>query len=311
MLLADDAVKAAFMPAETPELAVFLQAAPKPVFNCNFRDYHRRRNIALLLQYDGRDFAGFQRQKNALSVQEVLERCLSRLCGEDILIYGCSRTDAKVSALAYVANFYTDAAIPLAAFPLACQALLPPSVSVLEAVEVEHDFNARFSTLAKTYYYDLLLARFVPALLRPSLCRCYYQLDVNKMKEAAALLVGEHDFRAFCAAKAQVTDYRRRVLSLQLREFTLAAPFNLPCLRFVISGDGFLYNMVRIIVGTLTDVGRGRLSVAEVAALLAAGERTRAGMTMPPEGLTLAQVYYPERLFASLSDSPAAGSRRG
>lgn len=274
----------------------FLTNKAEPTFNCNFRDYGRKRNIALLIQYEGTDFSGWQRQMNAPSVQACLESALSTICQEEILVYGCSRTDAGVHALAYVASFYTNCAIPVQNLPLACRSLLPATISVLQAYEMPHSFNARFSTLAKAYNYDLVLAKLQPALCSKTYAQCFYALDLEKMAQAAKLIVGEHDFHAFCGAKAEVNSYVRRVLAIELFTANTSYPAYLPCLRIRVTGEGFLYNMVRIIAGTLVFVGANKLSFADVEQALTTGNRKLAGPTLEAKGLTLAQVFYTKEL---------------
>lgn len=274
----------------------FLAKQAAPVFNCNFRDFERKRNIALVIQYDGTDFSGWQRQTNAPSVQAALEEALGHICQEDILVYGCSRTDAGVHALAYVASFYTNCAIPVRNLPLACRSFLPSGISVLQAYEMPHMFNARFSTLAKSYTYDLVLAKLVPALLSRTYTQCYYAVDVELMQKAASLIVGEHDFQAFCGAKAEVNSYVRRVLAIELTTSNSGYPAYLDCVRVRVTGDGFLYNMVRIIVGTLLFVGAKKLSLDSVELALQTGNRKLAGPTLEARGLTLEHVFYKDSL---------------
>lgn len=280
----------------SPAVCEFLTNKAEPTFNCNFRDYGRKRNIALLIQYEGTDFSGWQRQTNAPSVQACLESALSTICQEEILIYGCSRTDAGVHAIAYVASFYTNCAIPVQNLPLACRSLLPTTISVLKAYEMPHSFNARFSTLAKAYNYDLVLAKVQPALYSKTYVQCFYALDLEKMRQAAKLIVGEHDFRAFCGAKAEVNSYVRRVLAIELFTADTSYPAYLPCLRIRVTGEGFLYNMVRIIAGTLVFVGANKLSLTEVEQAIITGNRKLAGPTLEAKGLTLAQVFYVKEL---------------
>ncbi|KXB38971.1 tRNA pseudouridine synthase A [Amygdalobacter nucleatus] len=278
------------------EIKAFLAKQTEPVFNCNFRDYDRKRNIALVLQYEGTNFSGWQRQTNAPSVQAALEACLTNICQENIIVYGCSRTDAGVHARAYVASFYTNCQIPSANLPLACRSYLPEDISVLAAYEMPHTFNARFSTLAKTYTYDLVLSKVQPALCSRTTTLCYYPLDIAQIQQACALIVGEHDFRAFCGAKAEVNSYVRRVISLDASKADTGYPSYLPILRFRITGDGFLYNMVRIIAGTLMAVGAKQRSLEDVENALITGNRKLAGMTLAARGLTLEHVYYAKEL---------------
>lgn len=264
----------------------------EPQFNVNFQHVNRTRNLALILQYDGSKFAGYQRQSNAVTVQGLLEQALASVCKEDVTLYGCSRTDAGVHARAFVANFYTNCLIPVAALPIACQSYLPPTITILAAYEMPHNFNARFSNLGKTYVYNLLESRILPAQLQQFAACEHRHLDADLLQAAIPLIVGKRDFRAFCAANSEVSNFVRTIVDISVEVSPLPWPAAGRQLKFYVSGDGFLYNMVRIIVGTLLAVGTKKLTLPELESILVSGERKSAGKTMPAKGLCLERVYY-------------------
>lgn len=246
------------------------------------------RNIKLIIEYDGTAYAGWQVQPNALTVQEVIEAALARMLGARTPLHGSGRTDAGVHARGMVACFKTERTMPLRAFREGLNTLLPWDIAVREAHEAPLDFHPRFDAQGKHYRYTILLDELRSPLLRHTAWRVKGKLDVEAMRAACRLFVGEHDFAAFrganCAAKTTV----RRIFSMELvQEGRL--------LHLDINGSGFLKNMVRIITGTLIEVGQGKMSAADVAHLLKGGDRQHAGMTVPPQGLCLMQVFYPEQ----------------
>ncbi len=248
------------------------------------------RNIALLLEYDGTRYAGWQRQKNAVSVQEKLEHALTRVTGEPITVVGCSRTDAGVHAWGHVSNFTTASRIPVEKLPLAVQTALPRDIVVLGAATVPPDFNARFAAVGKRYIYQIWNHP------RPSAIRGRFylheprSLNCEAMRVAAAHLVGRHDFSSFMATGSTA---RTTVRTLSRVEVTATGP----AVRIIVEGDGFLYNMVRIIAGTLLYVGLGKIAPVEIPAVVMSGERNRAGKTLPAKGLFLEAVQYDPPLF--------------
>ncbi|WP_224984940.1 tRNA pseudouridine(38-40) synthase TruA [Geomonas agri] len=244
------------------------------------------RNIKLIIEYDGTAYAGWQVQPNGLTIQEVMEKALAKMLGEHTTLHASGRTDAGVHARGMVACFKTERTMPLRAFREGLNSLLPNDIAVRDAVEVPLDFHPRFNAQAKHYRYTMLLDDLRSPLVRHTAWRVKGKLNIEAMREACKLFAGEHDFAAFrganCAAKTTV----RRIYSMELvQEGRL--------LHLDINGSGFLKNMVRIITGTLIDVGQGRLSAADVARLLKGGDRQNAGMTVPPQGLCLMQVFYP------------------
>jgi tRNA pseudouridine38-40 synthase len=245
-----------------------------------------RRNIRLLLEYDGTRYHGWQRQKNALTLQEVVETALGRLTGEAVRLTASGRTDAGVHALGQVANFFTISAIPLKAFRDGLNSLLPPDIAVLAAEEVPLDFHARYDARWKTYAYHLL-ERSVPApLWRERVWRLRPPLDLAAMAAAARCLVGEQDFAAFQAAGGRPGPAVRRVREAGWQSDGEGRHI------FTITANGFLRGMVRSLVGTMVEIGRGKYPPEHLKEVLAARDRRLAGPTAPPQGLFLVQVEY-------------------
>ncbi len=245
------------------------------------------RNIALRLSYDGSRYHGWQVQKTEISVAETLEKALSRVCGHPVRTVGCGRTDAGVHALRYCANFRTDCTIPTDRVPFAVNALLPADIAVSAAVEAPEDFNAIGSCLKKEYVYRLLNRPIRDPFLENRVCFYPQHLDLARMRRAAAAFEGTHDFRAVRSVGTETKTTVRTVHWCRVeKEGDL----------FLISvcADGFLYNMCRAIVGTLVYASYGKLSPEEIPALLEKGDRRLTRPTMPPQGLYLNRVWYPE-----------------
>ena len=243
------------------------------------------KRVMLKVAYDGSRFCGWQIQPNGLSVEEVLNEALRDLFNEDSKVIGGSRTDAGVHAMGNVAVFDTAGSMPGEKVSFALNQRLPEDVVIQESMEVEPDFHPRHCKSTKTYEYRIYNTTFPNPLRRRYTYFYYMKLDIERMRQAAAYLVGEHDFRSFCAVKTQVKDFVRTVYSVDIdREG--------PEISIVIMGNGFLYNMVRIIVGTLLEIGRGAMEPEEMEAIIAACDRQQAGPTAPPEGLTLLGIEY-------------------
>ena len=242
--------------------------------------------VLLRVQYKGTEYCGWQKQKNGLSVQEVLANAVRETTGEASVMHGSGRTDAGVHAIAQAVHFDTHSKIPLSKLPIAINAHLPPSVRVLSAREVPPDFNARFDAISKTYVYKLYVSA-VSSPLREGLFAFVHKApDIEKMRRAASYLLGEHDFKVFQAADGHVKSTVRTISDLTIKEEGGEITFS-------VTGNGFLYNMVRIMVGTLYYVGIGKIDPEEIPAILLSGKRDKAGKTMPPEGLYLKCVRYP------------------
>jgi tRNA pseudouridine38-40 synthase len=244
------------------------------------------RNIRLLLEYDGTRYHGWQRQRGQLSIQEVLEESLRRLTGEEVRLIGSGRTDAGVHALGQVANFHTRSRIPLKAFREGLNSLLPWDIAVLSAEEAPPEFHARKSARAKTYEYRILNRE------RRSPLHHHYgwwlaaPLNLEAMAQAAATLPGQHDFSAFRASGSGNLNPVRQVLAARWQTHPGG------WLRFTVTATGFLRGMVRSLVGTMVEIGKGKATPDLLAKLLRGGERRLAGPTAPPQGLYLVEVLY-------------------
>ena len=245
--------------------------------------------VALTIEYDGTAYAGWQRQDNALTVQQVVEEALIKLTGVPIRITGASRTDAGVHARGQVAHFDNPATIPPERYAYALAAFLPPDISVQDSVAVPDAFHARFGAVGKRYTYTIVSAPHAPALLRDRCWHVPYALEAEAMRAALQPLLGEHDFAAFCASGSDVHTTVRTVTAADVHQAHNAYTLD-------ISGNGFLYNMVRIIAGTMMYVGQGKLATDALARMIAEKDRLRGGPTAPPQGLVLERVYYRDNM---------------
>ena len=264
------------------------------------------RNIRLTLAYDGTDFHGWQRQPDLPTIQECLESALSRLAGEAVRVWGSGRTDAGVHAANQVANFKTACPIPCANLVKALNDLLPPSVRIKEAAEAGPDFHARYHARSKAYRYRILMAPVCSPFLWRFVCHHPYPLDARAMAEAARHFEGTHDFTSFAAvgeeeevggedSKTARPGGSREAGSGMVRTVFASRLTERPrtsMLIYQVSGSGFLHHMVRNIVGTLIEAGRGRLVPADIPRILKARDRTLAGPTAPAAGLCLIKVEY-------------------
>ena len=246
------------------------------------------RNIAMRVSYDGTNYHGWQRQENAITVQQVIEEALTKLTGEKTVVTGCSRTDAGVHAMEYVFNFLTESAIPVEKLPLALNYHLSEDISAAEAFEVPAEFHARFSARGKRYLYHIQNARTKNPFLNRYSWHIPYHLDVDAMIQAAPILEGTHDFAGFMAAGGHQKTTVRTVRVCQVSR-DVQTP---EAITVTVEADAFLYNMVRIITGTLAEVGFGKIKIEELPEILASCDRKRCGMTAPPQGLFLKKVYY-------------------
>lgn len=242
-------------------------------------------NLKLVLEYDGTRYHGWQRQQNALTVQEVLEKTLNTIMKEDTKVTGCSRTDAGVHAKGFVCNFFTYTKIPVDRVPYALNSVLPDDIVVLFCQRVSEDFHARYHARGKKYRYRIINRTFPSAFDKHYACHFRYDLDVDKMKDAAKYLVGKHDFKAFMATGSIVKDTVRTIFDISITQ-------NKQEILIDVTGDGFLYNMVRIIAGTLLYVGMSKIPVCDMADIVLCGDRKKAGITAPPQGLYLMEVKY-------------------
>jgi tRNA pseudouridine38-40 synthase len=247
------------------------------------------RNVRLILAYDGTDFFGWQRQPEGPTLQACLEGALHKLTGWPVQLCGSGRTDAGVHATHQVANFQTASTIPAANIVKALNNLLPPTVRIMAAADVALDFHARYHALRKTYRYRIVTTPVCSPLLWRFVYHYPYPLHRAPMARAAALLAGEHDFTSFTAADAQEEDKSHVRVILRSR---LLWRRRSSMLIYEVTGKGFLRYMVRNIVGTLVEVGRGRFAPSDIPEILAACDRARAGPTAPAQGLCLTNVEY-------------------
>ena len=242
--------------------------------------------VKLVVAYDGTDYCGWQVQPNGITVEEVLNRELSRLLKEEITVTGASRTDSGVHSLGNVAVFDTDTRMPAEKISYAINQRLPEDIVVQDSCEVPEDFHPRFAASQKTYEYKILNRKFpMPTLRRDTLFYCH-PLDEGRMRQGAQFLVGTHDFTSFSSVKAQTNTFVRTVYELTVERTED------DIIHIRITGNGFLYNMVRIIAGTLLRGGAGKLEPEDVGRILAAKDRGAAGPTAPAHGLTMIGITY-------------------
>lgn len=242
--------------------------------------------IILTIQYDGSEFCGWQSQPNKRTVQDVIIDALYRLTGEKVCLIGSGRTDSGVHAFAQVAHFdIENSSIPPKKYAAALNGLLPDDVKVLSSEETSEEFHARFSAKRKTYRYAYYESNTVLPLKDRYAAKIYRNVDDKKMNDACAYFVGEHDFKCFLASNSSVKDTVREIYCAKVERIDND-------LFFTVTGNGFLYNMVRIMAGTLLKVGDGTLNPSDVGRIIASGERKNAGNTMPARGLTLLSVEY-------------------
>ena len=269
------------------------------------------RRIKLIIAYDGTNYSGWQIQENAITVEGVLSDALSELLSDmgderEVELIGASRTDAGVHAEGNVAVFDTEARMPAEKFAYALNVRLPEDIRVLQSEEVSDNFHPRYTQSHKTYVYQILNTRIpIPTLTR-YMHHLYEDIDINLMKQAEDVFIGEHDFSAFCSAGAQVKSKVRTIESLKVYEESISgfggesedgkALTNTAnrgkIIKIEVTGTGFLYNMVRIIAGTLIEVGLGRRDIDTVRRAISEGERTLAGPTAPAKGLILKGIEY-------------------
>lgn len=244
------------------------------------------RNIKLTIEYDGKNFAGWQKQPGKESIQGELESAIFSITGEKVEIIGSGRTDAGVHAIGQVANFHTDSKIEISKIPYAINSKLKKSIVVKEAKEVGDRFHARYNCVGKTYLYIINNNEFPSALNRYREFHMPILLNVEAMKKALTFFEGTHDFKGFMSSGGN----KRKTTVRTLTKCELFEKDGI--ISIELSGDGFLYNMVRIICGTLVDVGLGKIKVEDVKGIIDSGDRSRAGKTLPGQGLYLKEVRY-------------------
>ena len=243
------------------------------------------RNIKLTIEFDGTCFGGWQSQKNARAVQDVVNAAIHKLTGEMIDVMGSSRTDSGVHALGLIANFRTESSIPPDKFAYALNTVLPEDVVIRKSEEANVDFHARYGAKRKKYRYLILNSTYPSAIMRYRAYHVDKRLNFGAMQEAVPYFLGTHDFSAFRASGSKIRSSERIIMetSLDKRE---------DILEFEITGNGFLYNMVRIIAGTLVDVGMGRIAPYDIPSIIESKDRRKAGITAPAHGLYLVEVFY-------------------
>ena len=243
------------------------------------------KRIKLTIAYDGTNYCGWQIQPNGITVEEVLNKALQKLTGEPIQVIGASRTDSGVHALGNVAVFDSETTIPPERIMMALNQRLPEDIVITRSEEVAPDFHPRYCDCTKTYEYHIINTRIPEPTKRLTNYFVSYELNLDHMREAASYLIGEHDFVSFCNVRTDVENTVRTITALDIlqngNEITIR-----------ITGNGFLYNMVRIIVGTLIRVGRGFYGPEKVKEILEAKDRKAAGVTAPAHGLMLKEIHY-------------------
>ena len=244
------------------------------------------RNIKLIIEYDGKSFNGWQKQPNKLNIQGEIEKAIGELTGEEIELVASGRTDAGVHSLGQTANFKTEnETIPIEKFPVAINSKLKKSIVVKSAEEMDERFHSRYSVKSKTYRYVINNSEMGTAIYRDLEYHFPIKLDVEKMNKAAKYFVGEHDFAGFKASGTSSKSSVRKIYKAEVyREDDR--------IKIELTGNGFLYNMVRIISGTLLDVGMDKIKVEEIPEIIESKDRKRAGRTLPAHGLYLVKVEY-------------------
>ena len=243
------------------------------------------RNIKLIIEYDGKKFGGWQKQPNKLNIQGEIEKAIGEITGEEIELNASGRTDAGVHSLGQTANFKTNSAIDISKIPVAINSKLKQSIRIISAEEVDERFHARYSCTGKKYRYIINNSKYGSAIYRDLEYHMPIKLNVEDMKKAIKHFEGEHDFKGFKASGTSSKSSVRTIYSTKVIEEGEKIIIEL-------EGNGFLYNMVRIIAGTIVEVGLGKIKPEEIPQILESKDRTRAGKTLPPQGLYLVEVYY-------------------
>lgn len=244
-------------------------------------------NYKIIVEYDGGNYSGWQIQKNTRqTIQQKLEEALTKINKDRVQITGAGRTDAGVHAAGQSANFFLDVDIPLNKIPIALNTELPADIICKKAEKVEENFHARYDARGKKYRYRILNSNFNSVFVRNFVYNVYKKLDLELMQRAAKIFEGSHDFASFCAAGSSVESTVRKIHSLDL--YTA----NDGEIWIDVIGNGFLYNMIRILAGTLIETGLGKRTLPELESILQSRDRNNAGFTAPAQGLTLMKVFY-------------------
>ncbi|MBR6033255.1 MAG: tRNA pseudouridine(38-40) synthase TruA [Clostridia bacterium] len=243
------------------------------------------RNIKIIIEYNGKGFNGWQKQPTKLNIQGEIERAIFDVTGENVELYASGRTDAGVHSFGQVANFKIENPIPIDKIPLALNSKLKKTIIIKSAEEVDEKFHARYNCKGKKYRYVINNSLCGSAIFHDLEYHMPLKLDIDKMKEASKFFIGEHDFRAFRASGTSSKSSVRTIYNIEIRQ-------DGDRIFIEYTGNGFMYNMVRIITGTLVDVGLGRIKCDEIPDIIESKDRTRAGKTLPAHGLYLMEVYY-------------------
>lgn len=243
------------------------------------------KNIRLTIEYDGKDFNGWQKQPNKLNIQGEIERAIEEITGEKVDLIASGRTDAGVHALAQMANFKTNSNLPVEKYPIALNTKLKKSIRIQKAEEVEENFHSRYHCKQKTYRYVINNSEQGSSIYRNLEYFIPNKLNVDKMQEAVKYFEGEHDFKAFKASGTSSKSSVRTIYKTKVEKQGNRIIIEL-------TGNGFLYNMVRIIAGTLVEVGLEKIEPKDIPQIIEEGDRTKAGKTLPPQGLYLVKVEY-------------------
>lgn len=256
------------------------------------------KNIKLLIEYDGTNYHGWQRQKNHATLQKIIEDRLLRITGEDAALIGASRTDAGVHAVGQVASFKTNSNLEPMTLQRALNATLPEDIRILYARETAAAFHPRYDALGKSYFYIMANTNFSSAFLYRYAWRVPYTLDLDEMKKAGGLLLGKHDFSAFRGAGCGAKSTARNITSLSIEKSSsidfMTATINGNFIKITVEADAFLRHMVRNIIGTLVEVGRGEMTLNSISEAIKLKDRKKTGPTAPAHGLFLEKVNYPE-----------------
>lgn len=243
------------------------------------------RNIKLKIEYDGKEYNGWQKQPNKLNIQGEIERAIEKITGEKVELYASGRTDAGVHSLGQVANFKTNSKMPIEKFAIAINSQVKNSIRIVSAEEVSENFHSRYNCKQKTYRYIINNSPYGSAIYRNLEYHMPIKLDVKKMEKAIKYFEGEHDFKAFKSSGTSSKSSIRTIYKAEIKKKEERIIIEL-------TGNGFLYNMVRIISGTLLEVGLGKIKADDIPLIIESKDRTRAGKTLPPQGLYLVEVKY-------------------
>jgi tRNA pseudouridine38-40 synthase len=245
------------------------------------------KNIFMVIEYSGKNYAGWQKQQNGVGIQDVIEKGIFDLTGQVVKINGSGRTDAEVNAKGQTASFKIDCTIPSENFYMALNSVLPKDIRILSSEEADMGFHARYSAVGKHYRYTIFNREMPSAIYAHSTCHVKYDLNIDQMRRAGGYFIGRHDFQAFMASGSKIKDTVRTMYRLEINKEG-------PLVYIDVWGNGFLYNMVRIMAGTLVDVGRGAIPADRVKDIIESKDRHKAGVTLKACGLCLVEVFYDE-----------------